>query len=599
MVLWADKTLYDRIIDRWKEKDTDYGKVNANRDIITTYFRSDEIIDTDKKGNLVGQNIYNGSGPWFSRMMATGFQGSLVSKNIDWFRYRMKQLELKGVDELDIWVQDIKEHMSSKYQDSNFYDVQPQFTHDGLTTGSPVMFGEEDILEQRTMWMPQHYKTVRLYYDKYNQVEGCIVQDKTWTTKQLMDRFAKNDDKQGTKRKAKLNITVNQAIEGGRLDEVFTVYKACFKAADPMFNGGFKKPANKSHKWFSTYFLELTDKDKQNKPLNDNVGDFSQPFAVWNFDKKPWEASSRTPSFYALWDCLSLQQMDKNYLENMQIKNRPATMALNSMKDRLQLGPEGEMFVTKAEYESPPKFLDRVGDIKLDREMANLWTEALKRWFYIDMFQMFSELAMLKKQPVTATQIWQMAGEKSTLLSPAIETHSSYLKVTDDRMMDVEIQAGRGPFDDATMANITDIVMSNIKESASSIDVQPVFIGQLAQAQKVSQALTPIQSTMDTMQPMFDRNPQLLMKYRWYKLAGKVEDALDFPQDVVIPEEEYDELIAADNEAKAQERQQLMAIEMAKASKDISGPVDENSVLAAAAAGATGATGATGAGGGE
>lgn len=584
---WNQKTLYDRIIDRWKEKDTDYAKVNSNRDIITTYFRSDEIIEMNEKGEFVGVDIYNGSGSWYSRMMATGFQGSLVSKNIDWIRYRMEQLELKGIDELDIWVQDIKEHMSAKYQLSNFYDIQPQFTHDGVTTGSPVVFGEEDILNQRTMWMPQHYKNIRVYYNKYNEVEGCIIKDTTWTAKQIMDTFVKNDSKEGAKRRKKLNVTVNQAIDAGTLDEVFTVYRATFKATDPIWDGGFKKPANERYQWYSVYFLELTDKDKQGKPLNENIGDFSQPFAVWNFDKKPWEPSSRTPAFYAVWDCLSLQQIDKNFLENMQIKNRPATIALDSMKGRLQLGPEGEMFaISQQEYDSAPKFIDRVGDINLNKEMVEIKVEALKRWFYIDKFQMFSDLIKTNKQPITATQVWQMAGEKSTLLSPAIETHSKYLEVTDARMMDIEIQAGRGPFANEERENITDIVQNALQKGVSKVSVQPVFIGALAQSQKVSQALTPIQSTMEAVTPLMEINPQISLMYRWYDTANDINEALDFPQKNIVPKEEWEALVAADNEAKAKERQQLMAIEMAKAAPAVSGPVDDSSVLATIGKGA-------------
>ena len=141
MTIESNKTLYDRIVDRHKEKDQDYGKVNRNRRVITELFRSDEIMEVTEAGQLVGQAIYNGSPSWFSRMMATGFQGSLVSKNIDWFRYQMEQSELKGIDLLDIWLQAVKEHMTDAYQKSNFYDVQPQFTHDGVTIGSPVLFG--------------------------------------------------------------------------------------------------------------------------------------------------------------------------------------------------------------------------------------------------------------------------------------------------------------------------------------------------------------------------------------------------------------------------------------------------------------------------
>ena len=579
MTNWSKRTLYERIVDRWKEKDIDYGRVNPNRDLMSIYFRSDEVIEVDDKGHLVGQEIYNGSGSWYSRMMATGFQGSLVSKNIPWFRYMMEEFELKGIDELDTWLQEIKTYMADAYQRSNFYDVQPQFTHDGLTIGSPVLFGEENITEEKTMWMPQHYKTVRVYYDKFNQPEGVIVRDETWTAKQIFDTFIKNDDDQGTKRTVKLSNAVNFSLNSGLLNEVFTVYKAVFKITDPIWDdtsndkNKFEKPVG-DWKWLSVYFLELTEAEgnKKNKPLNDDMGDFVQPFAVWDFDRKPWEAASRTPAWYAIWDCISLQEIDKNYLEDIQNTNRNAFIALSSMDGRVNLGSEGEMYVSDKEYDKPPKFIERTRNLQFSKDLITIKEDALKRWFYVDRFQMFSDLARSKNQPVTATQIWQMAGEKATLLSPAIETHSRYLETTDAIMVDNEVRAKRGPFDPQIMANVTDIVNNALGRIAKSVGVRPVFIGQLAQAQKISQALEPIMSSIGAAvdSRLFDLDPDLRFAIRGWETLNDIFEANDFPQKNFVSKVEFAEIKAKIAKQRAQNEQFEKAIEMSKAGKDTS-----------------------------
>ncbi len=579
MTNWSKRTLYERIVDRWKEKDIDYDRVNPNRDLMSIYFRSDEVIEVDDKGHLVGQEIYNGSGSWYSRMMATGFQGSLVSKNIPWFRYMMEKFELKGIDELDTWLQKIKTYMADAYQRSNFYDVQPQFTHDGLTIGSPVLFGEENITEEKTMWMPQHYKTVRVYYDKFNQPEGVIVRDETWTAKQIFDTFIKNDDDQGTKRTVKLSNAVNFSLNSGLLNEVFTVYKAVFKITDPIWDdtsndkNKFEKPVG-DWKWLSVYFLELTEAEgnKKNKPLNDDMGDFVQPFAVWDFDKKPWEAASRTPAWYAIWDCISLQEIDKNYLEDIQNTNRNAFIALSSMDGRVNLGSEGEMYVSDKEYDKPPKLIERTRNLQFSKDLITIKEDALKRWFYVDRFQMFSDLARSKNQPVTATQIWQMAGEKATLLSPAIETHSRYLETTDAIMVDNEVRAKRGPFDPQIMANVTDIVNNALGRIAKSVGVRPVFIGQLAQAQKISQALEPIMSSIGAAvdSRLFDLDPDLRFAIRGWETLNDIFEANDFPQKNFVSKVEFAEIKAKIAKQRAQNEQFEKAIEMSKAGKDTS-----------------------------
>jgi hypothetical protein len=597
MVDWKARTLYDRIVDRWGERESAYSRLNTNRDVIVSCFRPDEAMfvgeekdshgDSKKNMDFAGQDIYNGGGPWYSQMMATGFQGSLVSKNIDWIRYQMKDLRLKGVDELDVWNQDIKEYMSDVYQLGNFYKVQPQFTLNGLTIGSPVMFGDEDEKKQTTMWKPQYYKNVRVFYDGDNEPEGVIVRDRRWTAKQIHDEFV-GDDPTGEIAKQKLTMEVNRALSAGKLNDEFTVYRAVFRVSDPIWDSAnedaFKKPVG-NWTWLSVYMLETSDaeKDKRETPLNDDIGYFSQPFTVWDFDKKPWEVASRSPAWYAIWDCMGLNQVHKQFLENGQLKNRPPRYALNTMKNRMALSPEGEMYVTDKEYDRPPRALDMIGDVALNKEIIEIYDEALKRWFYIDRFAMFSTLARDKNQPVSATQIIQMMGEKSTLLSPAIETHSSYLETADARMIDIEVRAGRGPFDIQTMENITDIVIETLGASAKTVSVAPVFIGPLAQAQKISQAIQPIQSTMEAVVPLMDIWPELKLMYREYETANDINEALDFPQKNIVPQDEYQERVAAANQAAAQQQQQENAVEMMKASKNLQGPVDESSVMANAA----------------
>ena len=595
MPAWKDRTLYDRIFDRWQEVESKYSTLNSNREQIIRIFRSDEKPESGENRStgsentdmdLLGQEIYNGSGPWYSKSMATGFQGSLVSKNIVWRKSQMEEFSLRKIDELDVWLQDGDDYMNEVYRKSNFYDVQPQFTLDGLTTGSPVMFAEENLKTGRIMWTPQYYRNVRLYYDKYNETNGCIIRDKKWTAKQIHDEFVGNDP-DGSKAEAKLTMAVNNALKAGKLNQEFTVYRAVFKADDQIWDGdgdsAFKKPTG-TWTWLSVYFLELSDIDnkKKNTPLNDNMGFFSQPFVNWDFDKKPWEAASRTPAWYAIWDCMGLQQVHKNLLENAQLKNRAPFVAMDTMKGNIHLSPEGQMYVDKANYDRPPKALDLVGDLNIPSEIIDIYDDALKRWFFIDRFEMFTQLTRSNKQPVTATQIFQMAGEKATLLSPAIETHSKYLSVADARMVDIEARAGRGPFAPDVMANIADIIANNTDGRASSVSVQPTFIGPLAQAQKLTQALEPITTGIGVLRDsgLLEMDPDLVHGIRTKGTLDKMLEAVNFPASEIVPEDEYNDRIAALNEQRAKQLQQENEIELMKASKNLQGPVDDTSVLA-------------------
>lgn len=580
---WNAKTLYERVVDRWGQLDSKYAKINRNRDIIVDYFRCDELLEVDNSGNLLGSQIYNASGMWYSQMMARGFQGSLVSKNIPWIDYQLDQYELQGIDPLDEWCQMVKDYMVDDYQRGNFYDVQPQFTLDGITIGSPVMFGEEDIVNRRTMWTPVHYKNVRVFYNRFNEAEGVIVKDTQWTAKQIFDTFIKEDDDNKTRSKAKLPTSVNEALEGGRLSEDFTVYRAVFKSSDPIWEGGWKKPKG-DWQWYSVYFCEIKDKDaKTSEPLNDNIGYFAQPFVVWDYDKKPWEASSRTPAWYAIWDNLSLQQIDKNYLENMQLKNRPPRYALDTMRGRLDFSPEGENYMSSQEYASPPRAMDMIGDISLNEHMVNLNEEKIRRWFMADLWTKFSDLVRTNKQPVTAAQIWQMVAEKATLLSPAIESHSRYLSTCDTRMINVALRRGEYPFDMESMSDVSEQVQSNSRRPVNRIRIAPVFVGALAQAQKRNQQLEPITAGIAAASGLLQIFPDLKLAIKDYDTLDDMFQAVGFPQKNIRTKEDYDKLVDALNEARAQQQQFANSLEAAKAAKNVSGPVDQSSILGSVA----------------
>ena len=169
-------------------------------------------------------------------------------------------------------------------------------------------------------------------------------------------------------------------------------------------------------------------------------------------------------------------------------------------------------------------------------------------------------------------------------MSPQIGSYTGeLLKSIDDRAVDIESRAGRGPFDPDTLANIEDIIRSNTKdENVASINITPVFIGPLAREQRTQQELDPILTALSVLQPVFEVYPDLKNAIREYGTLEDILKAVNFPLKNLVPEEEYDEIIKQLNAVRAQQQQQTLAIEMAKASPSVSGPVDETSVLAGA-----------------
>jgi len=578
---YKDRKLYERITDRLEQKKPAYDRFNVARDSINEYFRLDIGIDAEEsnRGDFFGRNMYESTGPWAAKTMAKFFQGSLVSPNTDWIKYAMRQSELVGVDELDIWCQDVKDHMTSVYRRSNYYQTLPRYTLDGLTTGSPVLFVEEtDPIKGTIKCLQHHYKHCFMFYDKYGDIEGIILKDPTWTARQIEQKFSNGATSE--KDYAKYSTSLQNDLKQGNFNAEHTIIRAIFKYDDPLFNReGFKKPRGK--KWISVYFEENGPPDRKDTPLLVE-GFFTRPFMTWNYNRLEYEMVSRTPAFEAIYDVLSQQQAYKNWLENAALKNRPPRIALSTMKNRLELWPEGLTYVDDEEYQKPPHNLDVVGDVLYNKETSDILAEAIKRHFMLDALMRFSEIAKNNKQPLTVYQLWKIAGENSTLLSPAIESYSGdLLGPVDVRFVDIEYRAGRGPFDRMRMEEISEIVWANLKTYTEPFGLAPEFIGPLARAQRLQQAVEPIISGLQTLAPVFQMFPEAKYVMKQYELADRIVQATDFPLDVINTKEDFEKIIAEISQQAFQQKQFDNAIEMAKASKDVSGSVEPDSFLGA------------------
>ena len=250
----------------------------------------------------------------------------------------------------------------------------------------------------------------------------------------------------------------------------------------------------------------------------------------------------------------------------------------------MDFGPEGLTVVEKGEWEFTPKMIDVIGDIRISKEELELSAEQIKRWFHTDKFLKFNDLTTTLREQPSATQIIKMAAEIAVQLVTGVSTFTSGpLTSIDNVAISIEARAGRGPFNPERMAEIQDIVLSNSVTQISSIDTAPIFIGPLARAQKIKQELDPILDGLGALAPLFVEFPDLKFAIREYGTAEDILKAVNFPLKNLRPEDEYDEIVAQLNEARARVEQQTQALEMAKVAPNISGPVDESSILAGAA----------------
>jgi hypothetical protein len=571
-------TLYRNVVNKWSGKDRPYERVNAARTTLCNFFRPDLGVDVDEDSDMLmlGGDISEGSGPWVARTAAISYQGNTVSKKLDWYQYAFSDTKLKGIDELDQFCQDIKEHNRSVYQRGNFYDYQPQFTLDGWTTGSPLFFLEEDKRTNHIMCIPIHWKNYRIFYDRYNMSEGVIIKDTEWTAKMCFDKFCpgKTLEERLTKAGEIFSISLQTAIRNNRMSERFTIWRAVFRSDDPIWQvDGFKPPLSSKARpklWYDVYFEDCKQLNKKNDQLL-TTGYYSKPYVHWDYDKKLFESSSRTPAFYAIYDNLTIIQIFRNWIDNTQLRVRPSMAVLTGMESRLDFRPGGIVKIKPGEWNMKPEPIGQIGEVNLEKDQVEIVRENLYRHFHIDLFRMFTDLAYMKDTEMKVFQLAEMAGEKITQLLPMMESHESYLEQVDERVRAIEINAGRGPFSKRNLENIFDIISHYIGPfEADQVKIQPEFIGTLRKTQRMQHNLKPIQlgigALSETAAALGDPNFVRFAVKRFPTMEA-IMTAVDFPQKLANEEAEVERLYKEFQQDQARMEQFAKMVELLKASK--------------------------------
>ena len=577
---WTDKNLFDRIKSLWTELDEPYKRLSDARETICERFRPDLDIEIGSSydSRLLGHDIYDSTGVYALNTMVVAFQSLQYSKSLDWQNYKMRQTLLQDIDELDIFCGEIKDHLSQVYQRGNFYETQRPYGKNALSIGSPCSFAEEDIKTGEIMWIPLHYKTFRLYYDRYNRVSGVIVKDK-WSVKNVYDKFCKGRTAEIRQAKAKKifsSILVRQ-IEAGQWEEKVTIYRAVFKKSHPLFYG---KNFGLQYEWWGCYFEDDPDSDKKDKPL-ESEGYFSKPFVVWDYEKNPWETASRTPAFNCLYDDVTLSQIMFNYVTNTQLKARPPKAVLAENKGKGSLNPGDNYYLERSQWEYKPEKMDVTGDLRWEKDQLEMFRDNVNRHYHVKLFNLITEIAFSQSNYMPIMQILEIKGEKINQISPILESNENYLRQVSERVMDIEIRAGRGPFRRENLEYIAALVRWNCERLNIEFDgeIIPEFSGELQQQQQTERKLRPIRMMLALSKEFMESIDPVLppMVIRSYDTFVDGLQAVGFDMKDVNTKEQYEESRAQYDQAQADQLQFENMVEAAKATKGAK-PVESREV---------------------
>jgi len=562
---YSKKTLYQRVISRHADMVQHRKLWEPQCDDIVEYCRPDLILgdslDTSE-GSFQGESIVEGSAFFSELTWQRGFMGLQVGSKINWIKYILRVLDtnaakyFKGNDRVNLFTQELREYMLEVYRKSNYYSAMPDFVLDGGTVGSPVMLIEEDLINGVSVCKVPHYTQRYLKKDWFgNDTSLHLVHEITLL--EAVELFGKKN----------LPETLQQDLMAGHHKIKVKFLQAIYRSGDEILQN-LPEPLMVRGPWMEFYFcMEAVNKEDE-KPIRIKPYS-SKPFISWHYSRRSEETYARTPSWWAIYDIKGNTAGWNTLFLTAEKQADPPMIMLQQMRARTDLMPGGEVLAASTdEYDRPPKPIDQKDKYPFVVDFMDRLRGNIDRFFHVDLFMQIQNYQKEHTQPPTAYEIMTMQAEKNVQIGPAIQGYEKFLGEADARLMAIENKAGRLPEIPQEILDLTEGT------------IEPIFVGPLALAQMQGQMLQKLQTGLGICEMIapFSENAAKY-KLKWPQLLEKALEGIDFYQDVMNSEDEYNQIVESINEEIRQAQNAEVMQKEAQAVRNLGSKAEEGSPL--------------------
>ena len=500
----------------------------------------------DNKGEARGKSSYSGVANSALGVWADGMQGHLVSQSLEWFKNVTSSPKLNKVDEVQKYLQEYDEAMYGEYNNSNFYSILGEWFRDAGSIGTATLYTEEDVGRGVAVHIPIHPREVFISEDKYGNVD-TVFRKFFLTAKQAVDKFGKD--------KLSKNIIDNSEKHPEKKHEFI---HAVFPNTDRMFGSLLS-----IHKPIASVYLETASDRLDNEGVVKRSGFDINPYAVWRLRKNSDEIYGYSPAADAMVEIKKSHQLAKTLLSAAQMAVSPPLNIPEHMRGQTRIEPDGLNYFERGGEKASAIHTGMNYPIAIDREekIQRIIEDAYRVEFFL-------VLARAERE-MTATEIMERAAEKAVLLGPQQDRlYIDGLVPANENVHSIADAAGRLP---EPPQILVDAVEEASAKGLPQIRLNLKLIGPLAQARRRSTDLQPVKTGLNELAMASTVFPKVLDRVDPDRLAERILDSTNFPQDVMRTDEELRELREQQErelaEAKAQQQLQGMAEAYPKVAK--------------------------------
>lgn len=485
----------------------------------------------DVRGNLAkglkkGTKIYDGTAQGAAVLAADGIHGYHVSPAFPWFKYMMNRKQVNKIPEIREWLQEIEFNMYMALNRGNFYSEVWMWIYDGITLGSPPLYTEEDISQERISFESVHPGEIYISENRYGEVD-ILHRKRKLQARQLVQMFGKD----------KLPVQVQNSYK----DAPFTEYEI-IHAVFPREEYDDRKKDAKNKKFASVWLLSA------GNHICRESGYDRFPYSVWRYMRSGKEPYAITPAMLAMADIQGVNIIAKTDLGSRQMALDPPLNVPSYMEGKVQWKPRGlNYYDKKGEIITPANpgaNFPAVDETK--RDIQN----AIKERFHVDTYLMLNTMQAQGQR--TAYEVSQLMAEKAAVLGAELGPLNRCLDDILDYVYDIEVAAGRMP-------SPPDILLE-LAHNDPALRFDPVYMGPLAQAQRERFAKDGIKKFLVEVGPLVQVDPTCLDNLNKDETFRYLADSDGVPEELLVDPAERDEIRAGRLKAQ-QEANQLEALQ--------------------------------------
>jgi hypothetical protein len=489
---------------------------------------------------------------------SSGIVGHYMPKEISWFSSEMADRRIKDEKVVRKWRQDTDDHFryilgssGSLGSNNNYYIQKSVAIKDAGCIGDSFMYIESDREENKLFMQTCHPNEFWVRRDYWGRVLN-IHHKTVFTMSQLVDEYgmkALNRDQQ---------IIYN--TDGSNKDTLITVIHGVYRNRDYQPD----MPGVKNMRWQHIYInIEGKHKIMQtgSRHLNPIPSSFNRPSS---------EMYGRGVIASMLIEILTANFIAKDMLTASSVAVRPPMLMTQALRHKLDMGAGAVNFVNNKETQGlkmgdlVARLIDSSG-YPFGVDQQKYWQTMIEDRLGISLFLALNMAAAQGYKNVDHIETAKV--ERSILMAPFLASLDTATDMEFDRILDLEIDAGRAPQMPEQLMQYTN----------GGIDIN--HIGPLNQLLKQYYEIGPLMQTIAHMREVMTISPDAALVLETDELARRIMRASNSPEDIIRSQADVMEMRAIAAQQAEDARQMELLSKGARAVPNLSKKIDTDSIL--------------------